>query len=446
MNPRILLTLSLCSALLSPGHAQSLDREKLDQFLDRLAEKNKAMGSLTIARGGETLYARTIGYGQINGTDRKPLNAASRFRIGSITKMFTTVMILQLVEEGKVKLTDTLDRFFPGIPNAAKITLEQVLGHRSGIPNVRRERDPQRNVNTIPITKDEILALIVKAAPDFDPGTRHQYSNSGYFVLGLLIEKLTGKSYAEVLEEKITSRIGLGDTYTATGNIDVSKNEALTYFHDGREWKQGIETHPSILFGAGQIVSTPNDLARFIHALFELKLISQESLDRMKSIRDGDGLGLEPFAFAGKTFVGHTGGADNYGAWLAYLPEEKLAVAYATNAKVLPVGDIVSGVTDIYYRRPFQIPLFEPVAVSPEILDQYVGVYASAGLAVKFTITREGSTLFVQPGNETPAALEATAQDKFQLLGGRIVFEFDAAKKQMIHRRGGPERVFTKEN
>ena len=96
----------------------------------------------------------------------------------------------------------------------------------------------------------------------------------------------------------------------------------------------------------------------------------------MKTMRDGEGMGMVTFTFAGKTFYGHTGGADNYGAWLAYEPEEKLAVAYTTNAKIYPVGKIVSGVVDIYYNRPFQIPAFESIAVSPEVLDRYVGVYS----------------------------------------------------------------------
>jgi CubicO group peptidase (beta-lactamase class C family) len=438
----ILLILALSTA----SYAQTLDKAKLDQFFDRLAEKNKAMGSLTIAKDGNVLYARAIGYGQINGTEKKPLNAASRFRIGSITKMFTAVMILQLIEEGKLKPTDTLDKFYPQVPNAHKITLAQIFGHRSGIPNVRRDREAQQNVNTLPITKDEILALIVKATPDFEPGTKHAYSNSGYFLFGLILEKVTGKPYAQLLAERITSKLGLKDTYTATGNIDVSKNESLTYIYSGSDWKQGTETHPSILFGAGSIISTPNDMAKFIQALFDLKLVSQKSLNRMKTIREGDGWGMEPFTLGGKTFYGHTGGADNYGAWLAYQPEEKLVIAYTTNAKVHPVGDIVTGVADIYYNRPFQIPTFETIVVSPEVLDRYVGVYSSPGVPVKFTITREGTTLYIRPGEQSAAALEATAQDKFQLLGGGIVFEFDAAKKQMIQKRSGLKRVFTKEN
>jgi D-alanyl-D-alanine carboxypeptidase len=435
------LTLALCSA----SHAQALDKAKLDQFFDRLAEKNKAMGSLAIVKDGNVLYTRAIGYGQINGTDKKPLTAANRFRIGSITKMFTLAMILQLVEEGKLKLTDTLDKFFPQVPNAQKITIAHILAHRSGIPNVRRDRDAQRNVNTIPMARDEMLALIAKGTPDFEPDTNHRYSNSGFLLLGLILEELTGKPYGEALEERITSKIGLNDTYVATGNIDVNKNEALTYIHFGGDWKQVPETHPSILFSAGAIVSTPGDMAKFIQALFDGKIISKEGLDRMKTIRDGDGMGMEPFTFAGRTFYGHTGGADNYGAWLAYLPEEKLAVAYTTNAKIYPVVNIVRGVIDIYYNKPFPIPALESIAVSPDVLDKYIGVYSSPQAPVKHTVTRDGATLFIQLAGQSAVPLEATAQDKFTIEGAAAVFEFDAAKRQMTIKRRGMERVFTKD-
>jgi len=450
MKRKILFATITTLALFNTTHAQTLDKEKLDQFFDRLAEKNKAMGSLVFVKDGKVLYNRSIGYGQIDGTEKKPLTSDSKFRIGSITKMFTAAMIMQLVEEKKLKLTDTLDKFLPQVPNARKITILQILSHRSGIPNVRREQSAQGNVNTIPMTKEEHLALIVKIPPEFEPDTKSVYSNSGYFILGLIIEKITGKSYETNLQERIATKIGLKDTYLATGNIDVNKNESLTYFIlPGSDWKQVPETHPSILFSAGAIVSTPNDLAKFIQALFDGKIVSKESLDQMKTMRDGEGFGMVTFEFAGKTFYGHTGGADNYGAWLSYLPEEKLAVAYTTNAKVYPVKDIVSGAVDIYYNRPFQIPTFESIAVSPEVLDKHVGVYSTPDAPVKFTITRQGTTLYAQPpGAQNAVPLEATSQDKFKIDNGTptgIVIEFDAAKNQMTIKRNGGERFFTKE-
>ena len=440
MKAKILFATLLTLALFTPGYAQTLDKAKLDQFFDRLTEKNKAMGSLVIAKDSKVLYTRAIGYSQIDGAEKKPLTAANRFRIASITKTFTAVMILQLVEEGKLKLSDTLDKFFPRVPNAQKITILQILSHRSGIPNVRRDQATWKP--GAPVTKDEMLALIVKGAPEFEPDTKNSYSNSGYFLLGLILEKLTGKPYDQALEERINSKIGLKDTYIATGRIDVNKGEALTYINTGSDWKQGFETHPSIGF---QLISTPGDMAKFIQSLFDLKLISQDSLNQMKTIRDGEGLGLVTFTYAGKTFYGNTGGGDNYGSWLMYQPEEKLVVAYATNAKVYPVKDLISGVIDIYYGKPFEIPAFATIATSPEVLDKYIGVYSSPEAPKKWTITRDGGTLLVQPGSESASALEATAQDKFQLFGGRVVFEFDTAKNQLTLKRGGQSMVFTKE-
>jgi len=183
------------------------------------------MGSLTIAKDGNVVYTRAIGYAQIDRTTKKPLTAASRFRIASITKTFTAVMILQLVEEGKLKLTDTLDKLFPQVPNAKKITILQILSHRSGIPNVSRDQATWKP--GAPVTKDEMLALIIKGTPEFEPDTKSAYSNSGYFLLGLILEKLTGKSYDQALEQRINSKLWLKDTYLATGRIDVNKGEAL---------------------------------------------------------------------------------------------------------------------------------------------------------------------------------------------------------------------------
>lgn len=130
----------------------------------------------------------------------------------------------------------------------------------------------------------------------------------------------------------------------------------------------------------------------------------------MKTIRDGEGMGMESFLFSGKTLYGHTGGSLNSGAWLAYEPTEKLAMAYTTNAKIYPVSDIVAGVFDIYWNRPYQIPSFDALKVSAEILDQYVGTYVVAGTPAKMTVIRTGSTIAIA-NDGTSVPLEATAPD-----------------------------------
>lgn len=426
-------------ALFNTGYAQTIDKAKLDQLFDRLLEKNKGMGSITIAKDGKVLYTRSFGYGQITETGKKPLTEDTKYRIGSITKTYTAVMIFQLVEEGKLKLSDQLDKFFPQIPNAGKITIAQILSHRSGIPDLTVD-DGWRSQ---PRTHEEVLAAIAKGQPNFEPDSRHLYSNTGYVLLGYIVEKVGGKPYQEALKQRITSKIGLKNTYMGVGNTNADNNESLSYMYLGT-WKEAAEINFSVPAGAGAIVSTPTDMTKFIQALFDLKLVSKSSLDQMKTMRDGEGMGMEPFSFAGKTLYGHTGGSNSSGAWLAYEPTEKLAMAYTTNAKIYPVSDIVAGVFDIYWNRPYQIPTFNALEVSPEILDQYVGVYVVAGTPAKMTVIRTGSTISIENGG-TSIPLEATAPDKFNIAPG-VTVEFDAAKKQMTIRRPQGERVFTKEN
>jgi CubicO group peptidase (beta-lactamase class C family) len=439
MKTKMRFATLLILAPFTASYAQSLDTTKLDQFLDRLAEKNKGMGSLALARDGNVVYSRSFGYRQIDATKKKPLSEATKYRIASITKTFTAVMIFQLVEEDKLKLTVTLDRFFPQIPNAARITLGQILAHRSGIHDL--EADGSWGMQ--PRTRDEVVARIANGQPDFEPDARHLYSNAGYVLLGYIIEQVGGKPYREALKERIVSRIGLKDTELGDGKTDPGKNQALSYRYVGG-WKEAPELDFSVPGGAGSILSTPVDMTKFIQALFDLKLVSQDSLKQMTTMRDGEGMGMEPFSFAGKTLYGHTGGSGSSGAWLAYSPDEKVALAYATNAKIYPVSNIVSGVLDIYWNRPFQIPAFEAFEVSAEILDRYVGVYSIPGTPVKVKVTREGSTLYFQPAGQSAVPLEATAEDKFKI-DPFLVFEFDAAKREMTITRAGQKRAFTKE-
>jgi CubicO group peptidase (beta-lactamase class C family) len=261
--------------------------------------------------------------------------------------------------------------------------------------------------------------------------------------LGYIVEKAGGKPYQEALKERIASRIGLKNTYLGTGKTDPGKNEALSYNYVGG-WNEAAELDFSVPAGAGAILSTPTDMTKFIEALFNLKLVSQDSLKPMMTMRDDEGMGMEPFSFAGKTLYGHTGGSANSGAWLAYYPDEKLALAYTTNAKIYPVKDIVSGIFDIYWNRPFQVPTFDRFDVSTEVLDRYVGVYTIPGTPARLTFTRNGTTLYFQPAGNSAVPIEATAEDKFTI-APFVVFEFDPAKGEMAITRAGQKRVFTKE-
>lgn len=205
----------------------------------------------------------------------------------------------------------------------------------------------------VPRTKDETLAFIARGTPDFEPGEKRSYNNAAYVLLGYVVEKLAGKPYQGALKERITGKLGLKDTYAGTGKTDVSKKESFSYSYAG-DWKQHEEMDLSIPGGAAAIISTPSDLVKFIQALFDGKLISQENVNQMKN-----GMAMSEQKLGGKTIYGNQGGLDGFSSTVLYLPEEKLAVAYSANAKVYSHGKIFSGIIDIYYNKPFEIPTFE---------------------------------------------------------------------------------------
>jgi D-alanyl-D-alanine carboxypeptidase len=434
MRTRLLALLLLTWSVV--GHAQTLDTATLDLLFDRLLQKNKGMGGLTVVRDGQLLYSRSFGYRRISETGRLPLTADTKYRIASITKTYTAVMAFQLIEEGRLQLTDTLDRFFPQIPNASRITIAQILQHRSGLPDIAPG-------GATPRTRDDIVAAIASATPTSEPDAMHRYSNVGYNLLGFIVEDVGGQPYQDALRDRITSKLGLINTYAGTGQTDPVRNESLSYrYLNG--WREAEELDFSVVGGAGRIVATTADMAAFIKGIFDLRLVSKESLTLMTTMRDGEGMGFEPHTFAGRTCFGHTGGGTSSGAWLTYCPDEKLALAYATNAKIYPVRDIVSGVLDVYWHRPFEVPSFEAFEVSLEVLDAYAGVYTIPGTPARMTVVRDGGILYIQPAGDDRLPLEATTEDTFQLLPG-VTVQFDATKRQMTIKRPQGERVFTRE-
>lgn len=442
MKIKYLFAAFLLFVLATAAFSQSLDKAKLDQFFNTLAENNKAMGSAAIAKNGNVIYSRATGFSRTADSAKTPSTVSTKYRIGSISKMFTAAMIFQLVEEGKIKLTDTLDKFFPNVPNAAKITISELLNHRSGIHNFTD--DPEfPSWMTAPKTKDEMLAVISKGASDFEPDSKAAYSNSNYVLLGYIIEKLTGKSYGDALKERIAAKVGLNDTYLGS-KTDATKNESYSYeFNNG--WKQSSETDMSIPGGAGAVVSTASDLTKFIDALFNLKLISQASLDQMTTLNQNYGMGIFQYSLGGKKAFGHTGGIDGFNSMLVYLPEEKLSIAYISNGTVYPVNTIIKTSYAAAGGQAYEIPSFAVIQLKPEELDKFLGVYSSPTFPLKISVTKKDATLYTQATGQSEIPMEAVAPDKFKFDPAGIMLEFNAAKNQMTLKQAGREFVLTKE-
>jgi CubicO group peptidase (beta-lactamase class C family) len=426
-------------------YSQNFNKPKLDSLFDILADKDKAMGSLTISKNGIVLYDKAIGYSFVSGNGGKAATNTTKYRIGSISKMFTATIIFQLIEEGKTSLTTTLDTYFPTLPNAAKITVGNLLNHRSGLHNFTDEPD-YTTYMTNPKTHDEMLTIISKNKVDFQPGEKFSYSNSNYVVLGYIIEKVCNEPYSKVLRDRITSKIRLTNTYYG-GKTNIKNNESYSYKWS-KNWELLPETDMSIPGGAGSILSTPTDLVKFIEALFSLKLVSENSLNQMKNITDGYGMGMMQIPFINKKFYGHGGGIDGFASILAYSPEDSLAIAYCTNGQVYAMNKILIGVLSIYYNKDYSIPKFisKPgIALKTEDLDKYLGEYSSTQIPLKITITKDKSTLFAQATGQSAFPLDAYDKDKFQFEQAGIEIEFNTDKKEFTLKQGGGNFLFTKD-
>ena len=434
----------LLFALSLTSFAQTFDKAKLDQFFDALSANNKGMGSLAISKDGKIIYTRAVGISHIGDKGYVSADVKSKYRIGSITKMFTATMIFQLIEEGKLKLDDTLDKFFPEIPNAKKITVAQMLDHHSGIHNFTDDAANYLSYSRHPQTREQMLNIIAKTTPAFEPGAKAEYSNSNYLLLGYIVEKLTKKSYNDALNERIASKINLTDTFYG-GKINGANNESESFDFVEGEWKILGETDMSVPGGAGAIVSTPTDLTKFITALFDGKLVSQTSLDQMKTITDGYGSGILQFPLDDKKLYGHNGGIDGFSSMLVYLPEEKLSVAYISNGTVYPTNDILLAAFAVNYNKPFVVPSFKPLELSAEELQKFAGVYSTAAIPIKITVSVKDKKLYAQATGQSEFPLEATDKNKFKFEAAGINIEFDSAKSTMTLKQGGQDFVFTRE-
>jgi CubicO group peptidase (beta-lactamase class C family) len=442
MKSKIFTTILLIGLSIGKVFPQSINKPKLDSLFNILAEKNKAMGSLTISKNGTVLYNKAIGYSFISDNEKKTSTNITKYRIGSISKMFTATMIFQLIEEGKIKLTTTLDTYFPNIPNANKITISNLLNHRSGIHNLTDNPD-YTTWMTQPKTHDEILSIISKSKVDFQPNEKASYSNSNYIILGYIIEKISKQPYSKNLNERITSKIGLSNTYCG-GSTNINANESFSY-QFATYWKQLPETDMSIPGGAGSIVSTPTDLTKFIEALFSLRLISYNSLIQMKTMTDSYGMGMFQIPFYTKRAYGHNGGIDGFASNLAYFPEDSIAVAYCTNGQVYPLNDILIGILSVCFNKDYSIPTFNAIFLKSADLNKYLGVYSSTQIPLKITITKDSIVLIAQATGQSSFPLEATEKDKFKFDQAGIKMEFNTEKNEMTLKQGGGIYLFTKE-
>lgn len=420
--------------------SQSIDKEKLNTFFDVLEKNNKFIGTVSINLDGKEIYFKSTGFADMATQQKADEN--TKYRIGSVTKTFTAVLVLKAVEEKKLDLSQTINQFFPRQENAEKITIAQLLSHRSGIGNFTGD-DKFPEWRTEKKTKAEMLKIIRQSGIDFAPDSAVQYSNSNYVLLTYILEDIYKKPYSEILIDKIIKPIGLKNT--CFGNkINVENHEANSYKFRGN-WLKDDETDMSVPLGAGGIVSTAKDLNLFVEALFAGKIISLKNVEQMKPKEGNIGMGLLLPPYKNKSGFGHNGSIDAFVSSFVHFPKDKITFSFTSNGININSNSVNETIIKAIYNEPFDIPEFKTFAVTDESLEQYLGVYASANAPYELIITKTGNTLQVQPTGQPVFDLVATEKDVFEYEKRKVILRFNPENKSLNFKMGEKVMDFTRE-
>jgi CubicO group peptidase (beta-lactamase class C family) len=385
---------------------------RVDALLARTVRSDGPGAVVLVARGDDVIVRRARGRAQIElGV---PLSADHVFRIASVTKMFTAASILKLAEAGKLSLDDTLATHLPGMTEAGRVTIRQLLTHSAGIPE-----GPRKGTD-----RAARLAEIGARPLAFEPGTKWSYSNSGYILLGAVIEKVTGQAWDRTLQQQFFDPLQL--TRTRYGdNAALIDGRAAGYTTEGREVRNVVPIDSAIPDAAGALISTADDLLRWMRALTTGRAIDRASFARMiapsdvppaGSTRDRYGLGVYVWQVRGQLLIGHTGQIPGFASVVAYLPAQDVTIVALGNDDNFDARQMGRRLAAIAIGDPY--PDVTPVAATAETMQALTGAYRIDDTTVR-TLSVENGRLYAQRGSGNRLPLQITAE-------GRLHFDPDA--------------------
>jgi CubicO group peptidase (beta-lactamase class C family) len=413
------------------------DVSRLDQVVQSYVTDKTFMGSVLVARGDQVLFSR--GYGSANLEWNIPDAPNTKFRLGSLTKQFTAASILLLEERGKLKTDDLVKKYVPDAPAAwDKITIFHLLTHTSGIPNFTGFTDysAQEPFDTTP---EKLVARFRDKPLDFQPGEKWSYSNSGYVLLGYLIEKASGESYEKFLQENIFGPLGMKDSgYDSNSAVIPRRAAGYTPSKDGPVNAGFI--HMSIPFSAGALYSTTEDLWRWEQGLFGGKVLSAASLAKMTTpFKDDYAFGLSVAMQDGHKRIQHNGGIEGFNTVLAYYPDDKLTVAVLSNINSQAPDAMYVKLAAVALGAQVTLPSErKEITVAPKILEQYVGTYEMAP-KINMMVTLDKGQLTTQMSGQGKIPLFAISETRFftKLVDAEVEFGKDDKDPYLVLHQNG---------
>ena len=415
MKKQILIFAFTLTAALINGQ-EKLD-EALSASLDRLIEAryqpNGPGATALVARKGVVIYKKSFGMADLELNVK--METEHVFRIGSLTKQFTAVAILQLVEAGKIKLDDDITRFIPDYPVAGKgITVENLLTHTSGIMDYTAMAGYEAGIAEH-ISPVDMIARFKNEPLRFAPGSRYSYSNSNYFLLGHIISQVSGKTYEKYLEDHIFVPAGMTHSFYAAENL-IIPDRASGYSSDNGQTVNAPYISMTQPYEAGSVLSTVGDMFKWHQALLSNKLISQGSLKKAFSafkLTNGDyanyGYGWKTGGIYDMSSVWHGGAITGFGTMQVYLPQEDILVLVFSNCDCNPPKDLAQVMAATVTGR---IREYTPVQISSKSLREYEGVFENAKGQLRINTVIDNQ-LLSRVGRGRNVALKPFETDRF---------------------------------
>jgi len=403
----------------------------MDQVVKSYADEAKTfMGSVLVARDGQVLVSR--GYGYANLEWNIPNTPATRFRLGSITKQFTSAAILLLEERGKLRIDDPVKKHLPDAPAAwDQVTIFHLLTHTSGIPSFTGFSDYQSS-KMVSSPVEKTVTRFSDKPLEFQPGEKWNYSNSGYVLLGRLIEKISGQTYEDFIQESIFTPLGMKES-GYDSNMQLIPQRASGYSPSPKGPVNAEFIHMSIPHAAGALYSTTEDLLRWTQALFGGKLLSPASLEKMTTPFKNDyAFGLEVRTSNGRRVINHGGGIEGFNTMLAYHPDTKLTIAVLANLNGPGVGEIANKLAVVAHGGTIVLSSErKEITLASDVLARYVGVYELTP-ASTMTITLAEGRLMTQLSRQPRFPLFAESEMAFFLKVVDAQVEFVADEKGVV--------------
>ena len=432
------LTALVCAVVCTACGQQTVEK-KLDAYFNAL--DGHFMGSIVVQQDGKTIYQRSMGWADLE--NQIPATAETQYRIGSVSKTFTAVLMMKAAAEGRLSLSDSIAKYFPDakIPNAEQITIDQLLQHRSGLVDITNDKPYEYYTYfTTPQTRQQILERVAAAGTNFQPDSEYRYCNTGYNLLGYILEDVWGKPYAEIINDQIVSLLDLRHTRYSEA-IDPQRGDARSYtLLDS--WQVQPETDASVAIGAGALASTPADLARFGEALVG-DVFGDNIFEQMKQVRDAYGRGLVQFTYGDHIGYGHAGLIDGFSSKLVVF--DNVTIAYCSNGTDYDTNLIIPAVLDALNGKTIEIPDFDRyVQLTSEQLASYAGTYKCDALSMEVTVSVAGSRLSVQAIGQQSFPLDAVSADQFENAIVDVAITFAPDRKTVILKQAGREFEFAR--